>query len=731
MLKIKQGAASFYIVAISTLILVILVTSFATAILAAITRSANDDLAQSAYDSAMAGIEEAKLAYANYRNCINLYPDLAGKITSLSEGDEVTCQDIIYWVEHPDGDDSNPSYNPCDMVALILGRTGKTNNNSKKDKRGEIGEVSLDQTITGGDTDVSSLDQAYTCVKIYTNPQDLFDNLSSANPYKVVKLTTENAAAVESIVLSWHMNKGDTDFSYSNIVKDSKDSSKGRVVFPPFSSIDSSTGTIEENYSTPATIAFTIVQTPNTGFTFNELNGTSTSSSTDRATMIFVPTGDESIADSANPVTSSSTYIGIYDKSGNVSSDNINYLSANQIASTNNHKENLPYVAYCNKDKQNDFACSVVMDLPKPVSGDNRSDYTFSFIVSLPYSKPSTVFSVEFTCNNGKPCTFTNEYNDSGTGAIIDNDQVIIDSTGRAGDMYKRVEVRLESEVSAMINGYPFYAIQADTITKNNKASTEWGVEVPEPEPEPENSNCPADTPYMQDWNDADALAIEQTITLRDKRDNQCYTVAKLKGGKVWMTENLNIAGGTTLTSELSDVSSSYALPESSSAAHNGAFIYNSGNKNCDGASPCYSYYSSHIAFAGSPLSTNKNDANAADSICPKHWKLPTATDVRDMISAYSGSGSVTYYYDDSATLYEQLKPGTVPNFVLSGEFYKSGDENKRFFESYGYFRGMTSTRCSGGYICAIVIGANTVLAATNGQLGSAQGVAVRCVYND
>ena len=68
--KFKKGAASFYIVAFSTLIMVILATSFATVVMSETTRTSNDDLSQSAYDSALAGVEDAKVAFFNYQNCI-------------------------------------------------------------------------------------------------------------------------------------------------------------------------------------------------------------------------------------------------------------------------------------------------------------------------------------------------------------------------------------------------------------------------------------------------------------------------------------------------------------------------------------------------------------------------------------------------------------------------------------------------------------------------------------
>ena len=61
MKKFKKGAASFYIVAISTLILVIIAASFAAVIISEMARTSNDDLAQSAYDSALAGVEDGSI----------------------------------------------------------------------------------------------------------------------------------------------------------------------------------------------------------------------------------------------------------------------------------------------------------------------------------------------------------------------------------------------------------------------------------------------------------------------------------------------------------------------------------------------------------------------------------------------------------------------------------------------------------------------------------------------
>ena len=660
----KSGAASFYIVAISTLILVILAASFATAIISEIVRSSNDDLAQSAYDSAMAGVEEARLAYDNYRNCINMHPDLATTSTSLdSSTDAVTCQDIVYWVQHPS----------CDMVAHILGRIGKTGNTKKQD---EIGEISLEQTSTGRTN--SELDQAYTCVEIYTDPQNIYGTLNIANPYKIVKLKTEVASTVDTITLRWHMNEGNLDFAYTNIANN-------KIAFQPIGKAD---------IPTPATIAFQIIQTPNIGFTFDQLNGKSTSSVSDHMTMFFVPTGDKNLAKSSTPVTNTSTYVGLYNESTGV--DGLNFLSDTQIASTNNHEKNYPYLVYCDSNKLDDFACSVEIELPKPVGGNNRANETFSFIVSLPYGGPATTFSVDFTCN-GQACVFTNEYENDGSTTAIDTTQVVIDSTGRANDMYKRVEVRLDTEVSAILNGYPFYAIQADTIEKNFSVNTEWGVEIPE-EPEPEEPEKPEppviakncdEAPYMQNWTGASSLSTHEVAYLKDNRDEECYPVIKLKDGHVWLQKNLRLNfanSNVTITKENTNNPTDHFIswannhPASDSTAfgnYNQCYnCYYSGYLGNNSAIPgtwgkTYDdvgvYYSWPVAIAEAVTPSYSAGQNAPGDICPIGWHLPRRNEFVQMYNLETGLSVTNSNYDKTL-------PANL--FKIPLDFFASGTGN-------------------------------------------------------
>lgn len=173
------------------------------------------------------------------------------------------------------------------------------------------------------------------------------------------------------------------------------------------------------------------------------------------------------------------------------------------------------------------------------------------------------------------------------------------------------------------------------------------------------------------------------TYTLKDARDEQEYTVAKLEDNKIWMTKNLNLAGGTEITSELSDVPENYTLPTEDGfqegnklpapsrgfGGNTQAYAYNTGNNtnDCGTLTGCYSYYSWTAATAGSGVNITANGTDAAYSICPKGWKLPTGQNY-----GYTGTKSDYYqlvepYTTQGNTFYNQAGPGTIPDFLLVG----------------------------------------------------------------
>lgn len=425
--KNKSGAAAFYVVAFSTLILTIVAIGFAAVIISEVTRSSNDDLSQSAYDSALAGIEDAKLAFYNYQSC------LEKGITSsmdLSMGGDITCQDIIYWVEHSDG---SKDYNkPCDMVAHILGRIGKFESGD------DAGGVIVEESSASG----NNMAQAYTCVQIRTNLSDYRGSLSSDNTTRVVKVKLDGVSAnnIDRVRVSWFENDGLTDLRYNNF-----NSSYGANSGVTFRSITS---------TPPASPPMISVQLVQTGASFNLASFDAVSDGqTNRGTVFLVPTDSDNYASKSK----ADNYIGAFNKELGE-----NMVSAAQIVKSNDRTvKNLPYAVYCDPNGGTEFVCSALLSLPKPIGGE-RNDETFMFVVSVPYGQPNTDFALEFFCNGESCGKSTIEATELGDGkisqAMLSGVQINIDSTGRANDLYRRVEARLDSADANF--PYPLYALQ-------------------------------------------------------------------------------------------------------------------------------------------------------------------------------------------------------------------------------------------------------------------------------
>ena len=133
------------------------------------------------------------------------------------------------------------------------------------------------------------------------------------------------------------------------------------------------------------------------------------------------------------------------------------------------------------------------------------------------------------------------------------------------------------------------------------------------------------------------------TISLIDVRDSKKYNVTKISDGNYWMTTNLDLAGGTTLTANDSNIAdnTTYTLPASSTSGfddNSAANVYNSGSTTCSNDSPCYSYYNYAAATAG----TNPSSGNATYDICPKGWRLPTGTEYTALIGIYTSLNTLT-----------------------------------------------------------------------------------------
>ena len=234
--------------------------------------------------------------------------------------------------------------------------------------------------------------------------------------------------------------------------------------------------------------------------------------------------------------------------------------------------------------------------------------------------------------------------------------------------------------------------------------------------------------PTMQDLNPT--LCTTTPTIVEDKRDGKEYTIAKLADGNCWMISDLNLAGGTKLYSETSDVPTGYpksggtgyyTLPTSSSTGFSDdtvAYVYNTGREtssqsDCTSSQACNSYYSWLAAVAGNQTSVSTDGYNAPYSICPKGWRLPTATtsnasatsnnnwktgDLYALATAY-GANLASNYYDNSgatgANFYNNAGPGMTPNFLLAGYYNNSQLNNGG---SGGYYWSSSSRSSTNAY---------------------------------
>ena len=168
---------------------------------------------------------------------------------------------------------------------------------------------------------------------------------------------------------------------------------------------------------------------------------------------------------------------------------------------------------------------------------------------------------------------------------------------------------------------------------------------------------------YMQDMTPEHCAnsTEHQTATLKDKRDNETYTVAKLKDGKCWMTQNLRykLDTNTPLKPENSDVMQNWTPPRSTDTAScQRGVAWNQDPEDDKTVRSCYQsestyntngvYYTHTAATAGTTANMNNDGDEATGSICPKGWRLPkTGTITKSINNEFY---NMTQYYIGSTS---------------------------------------------------------------------------------
>jgi hypothetical protein len=314
------------------------------------------------------------------------------------------------------------------MVGRILGRIGEKSTD----------EVPVGDTVTTASGIVKSqTNQAYTCVRINTTLSDYRSTLTSSNQVRIIRGHFEGSVSaknITSVKFSWYSNRSDVPYVYSNNVGTGVST---RLAF---------TSPISSSVAIPPTVELQLIQTANT-FNVSDFDIAS-GTRTNRATAFLVPTTSTTLA-----ATNNEYGVGTWNGTKNA-------ISAASLAATNDHTTtNKPFAVYCAENSTDEFACSVTLTLPTPVGGD-RSNDSFMFVVALPYGQPDTDFAMEFYCADGSTCSTVTSGGSTTTSAQanVTDAQVSIDSTGRANDLYRRVETRFDTVDTSF--PFPYYGIQ-------------------------------------------------------------------------------------------------------------------------------------------------------------------------------------------------------------------------------------------------------------------------------
>lgn len=361
--KYQQGAVSIFAVIFSTLLLTVLTVSFIGLMISAQQRAINNDLSQSAYDSALAGVEDAKRVV---RACVG--------------GDSTACAAL----------DGNRD---CQVIA----RAGVN---------GAVGD--RETRIASNSTSGEEFDQAYTCVNISMDSADYLLEASSGRAYIVPLNAT---GPVDKVTIEWYSAKDNNN--------------ELMAVAPTPVPSDSLPGVDDWDNSAPSLIRAQLI-TPGENFSLSSLDDSAAS-----RTLFLRP----SSVTTGN--TSGTIVVGRNSQLRATSGNDVYSNSLNQVTCSSNFKNN-------------GFACSVTLDLAD------------EDVISMAASN-NAVLRIN-SLYKGANVRVTMQGQD-GSRVMFDGVQPIVDSTGRASTLFRRVEARLRMGVDF---AYPSYVVDIENnLCKN------------------------------------------------------------------------------------------------------------------------------------------------------------------------------------------------------------------------------------------------------------------------
>lgn len=240
----QSGAVSLFVVLFATLLITVVTVSFLRLMIKDQSQATNADLSQSAYDSSLAGVEDAKRALLNFQEQCKTQGAAACNLLA-AQINAAACNDAL----RIDGVVADPD-----------------------------GEISIQQTSNG--TRDAKLDQAYTCVKIALDTDDYLGTLS-AYQSRIIPLST-GGAAFDSATIEWYSVD---DISTSQTTK--------AVNLEAVSTAQSLYQTTAWPSGRPPVMRAQLIQTGGTGFTLEQFNNNVDSNGTIKSnanTLFLYPT---------------------------------------------------------------------------------------------------------------------------------------------------------------------------------------------------------------------------------------------------------------------------------------------------------------------------------------------------------------------------------------------------------------------------------------------------------
>lgn len=186
----SRGAASIFVVAFFMLLIGVIALSFVNIVIQDQRQALNNDLSQSAYDSAAAGTEDGQRVLKWYaKNC---QPEqIAARVSQSTPEAQNTNTDCAQFAV---GDTCNvQTISSTNRDTILPGvSTG-----------GDGSEVKITQTKDAATDEDSKFDQAYTCVTVTAQTEDYQAILKDGKSDTIIPLKTVNNAPVQSIDMRW------------------------------------------------------------------------------------------------------------------------------------------------------------------------------------------------------------------------------------------------------------------------------------------------------------------------------------------------------------------------------------------------------------------------------------------------------------------------------------------------------------------------------------------------